>query len=499
VSVEQAPEARESQLLSTFRRGIVSNGAGSLITIVFLFLETMLAVRVLSEDAYGVYVILVAAINLLVIVVDFGCKTSVTQMMASGDGERQLALAGSAMLFRIAVITAVSALVWLWTDSLLLLDTSGAVLEYLLYVPLMLLVTSFDELLLSVLQGLQAYRAMALMQIIRSTLRLGLTAALLLVWQLGVLGLVLSWVISFAASTAYALAVAPLPRRMVFRGDLLREMLRFGMPLHLNRFLWFAFQRINIVLLGSLAGPASVAYYAVASRIPEALQRLSESYTAVYFPTVSALLGAGRREEAGAALNRSLRLLSFVTALMALAAVVFSREIVVLLFSEKYAGSSLAFGVLMIAFHMTFVVNLMGFTLTAAGRPGWTLGENVVRTSITIVGDLLLIPLVGFVGPAFASVLATYSAHPIVVWLLGRSGVRVAVMPYGKQTLLLLVCAGLFWWLPPLGLALQVGLVAAFALLNLLLSTVERDDFRLMLPDRVVRRMRMVRRPAEGS
>ena len=51
---------------SVFRRGVLFNGGGSLLNIIFLFLETMVAVRLLSPESYGIYVLLIVVVNFLV-------------------------------------------------------------------------------------------------------------------------------------------------------------------------------------------------------------------------------------------------------------------------------------------------------------------------------------------------------------------------------------------------------------------------------------------------
>jgi O-antigen/teichoic acid export membrane protein len=244
------------------------------------------------------------------------------------------------------------------------------------------------------------------------------------------------------------------------------------------------FRRVDVVLLGILATPVSVAYYEVAAKIPDALQRLSESYFAVYYPTMAGLLGDGKRAEARAFLNQSLRLFSFAGALIALTAVVWSREIVTLVFSANYAPSAATFAILMIVFHMTLLVNLFGYTLTSAGFPGRSLTKNVARTAINVVGDLLLIPLFGFMGPALATLVAVYAANPFGAWLLRRSQIAIEMTPYVTQTLLLLGCAALAWWALPALWISKIGVLLAFVLLNLLFATVSVRDLWLIAPQR---------------
>jgi O-antigen/teichoic acid export membrane protein len=478
---------------SGFRRGVYFTGSASTVNIVLLFVETMIAVRLLSTANYGVYVLLIAVVNFFVVAVDFGAKTAVTQLIASGDQSRQSAFANTALAFRLLVIAVISSLIWLGEDVLLLLDQSRALLQFVGYIPLMLLVASFDELFLAMLQGFRAYHQMAVAQITRSVLRILLTIVFLVVLKMGIVALIYSWIISFAISSIYQYLVLPVSKRAVFQRAVLGEILRFGFPLQLTRFLWFAFRRVHVLLLGTLAGPASVAYFEVAARIPDALQRLSESYTAVYYPTVTSMLAVGNRKQAGWLLDQSLRLVSFATALAALMTVLFSRQIVTLLFSERYLESAPAFGLLMIGFHMTFIVNLMGYTLTAAGYPGRSLGENITRATVNILADLLLIPVFGFIGPACATILAGYMANPVAVWLLRRSDITVTVSPYVKQTLLLMVCAAFFWWIQPVEISYKLSMAILFVMLNVALSTISWEDFNLIVPAAVTRRLHLAK------
>jgi O-antigen/teichoic acid export membrane protein len=463
-----------------FRRGLVLTGSGSLAGLVFLFLETVIAARLLSTDAYGSYVLLLATVNLLVMVIDFGCKTAVTQLIASGDRTRQEAVVGNALTLRTAVVVGAAALIWVFQGWLAVLDPSQGLAEYVGYIPIMLATASVDELLSAMLQGFQAYRPMAAVQIARSILRTALTLILLVVFDAGVVALVYSWSISFALSVAYQYWAMPGRKAWSWRWTLVTEILRFGLPLQVTRVLWFVSARLHVALLGALAGPASVAYFAVAARIPEALQMLCDSYFRVYFPTMTSLLAAGRRHTADLVFERSLRLVSFGGALAAIVAIAFSEEIVTILFSAKYADSAPTFALLMIALHMTVLVNVLGYTLTAAGRPGRSLRVDIVRTVIIVGGDLVMIPILGTLGAAYATVLASYASNPVAAWFVRQTEFSVAVAPYAKQTLILLVCAALVWWVHPAAPAYKVSILALFVGLSVLSSTISREDAVLL-------------------
>jgi O-antigen/teichoic acid export membrane protein len=346
----------------------------------------------------------------------------------------------------------------------------------------MILVASLDQLLFGMLQGFQAYRSLAIAQILRSVLRLGLTAMLLGPLALGVTGLLYSWTLSFGLSALYQYLALPITRSVQLARAPLSELLRFGAPLQMAGCLWFVFTRIQTFILGAFGGPSAVALFAVASRIPEALQQVAESYMAVYFPKMTALLASGRHKQASKMFETSLRMISFGAAVLALGCVLLSDEITELIFSARYAASAPAFAVLMIGLHMVLVVNLMGYTLTSAGHPRRSLTVDVIRTSVVLATSLALVPVFGFLGAAYARLISSYSGTPAVVWLLSRDGPSLRTGVWFKSTAILLVCSGLGALTQPAGPLAKVGVAIIFIALSARLGVISRDDVRLLIP-----------------
>jgi O-antigen/teichoic acid export membrane protein len=474
-----------------FFRGVIFTSAGSLAGVAALFLETAIAVRFMPPEAYGVYVLLQAVANFYVMLMDFGLKVAVTQFVASATTEDKARIANTVFIFRLLVGLGLGLLVWLFQAPLLWVDPSGGVLLYAGFIPAMFLVASLDQLFMGILQGFYAFQHTAVAQILRSGLRLGLTFIFLYFFDMGVMGLIWSWIISFGFSTLYQYAVAPMPKRFMFYWPGLQQILRFGFPLQLINFLWFFAGQIQILLLSGLAGPAMVAFYSVAAKIPLALARLSESFVSVYFPTMSSLLAEERYEQASWMLNQSLRLSSFVVGVGALFSVLFSTEIMLIFFSATYMDADTTFAVLMISFHMMFLVNLLGFTMTSAGHPRLSLVDNSLRTAVGGFAGLLLIPPFGALGGAIANMLSNYLANPTILLLLRLKGIHAHYRDYTLHTLLLWVGSLIFWLSPEtlhsnlaLHYSLKISLLLLFVALNLFLRTIAVQDFISLIPPR---------------
>jgi O-antigen/teichoic acid export membrane protein len=485
----------------SYSHGVLLTGIGSGVSVVFLFLETMVAVRFIDPTSYGIYALLIAVVGFLVVLADVGCKSAVTRLIASKDRDQQAALANSIVIFRLLMVTVVSLVIWLGRDLLLLFDSTGDLLRYASYIPMMLAVTSLDELFFGMLRGFHAHRSIAVAAIIRSVLRLGITVVFLVVFDLGVLSLIYSWTIAFGLSSLYGYLVLPIPKRLIYQPSLIVEILRFGFPLHLTRFLGLMSGRIHVLLLGALAGPTSVAFYSVASRLPSGAQSVSESYITVYFPAITQLVVNKRQAQASNLLNHSVRLASFAMASAAIFSVVFSREIITFVFTDQYLEASLAFGLKMIGLQGFLVVSMMGYSLTAAGYPKRSLSENIARSVWAILGDLVLIPILSFVGPALSSLSANYFTSPLLVWLLSRSGYTVKVAAYVKQTILLLFCSGLFWLtlsvdaMLAANLLFKTAIIILFVVLNMVFATVSFSDLGLVLPAKLTHLLGIKREP----
>lgn len=488
-------KSEESNVEPSFLKGVLLTSAGSMSNIVVLFAETLVAVRILAPEVYGIYVLMVAVANFLVMGGDFGCKIAVIQQIASAERHEQGVIVNSVVLFRLFTCLVLGIFVWIGRDFLIWLDPSGNLLLYAPWIPLMFVVTSLDQLVEAMLKGFKQYQYVAIAQTMRSILRFALTLSLLFVFEMGIMGIVLSWIISFVISFLFQYFMLPIPKRLTMNGAALVKTLRFGAPIQATYFLWHVSGQIQVVLLSALAGPASVAIFDVAAKIPLALQRFSESFISVFFPTMSTLLSNKQLKQAGRLLDQSLKLSSFVGGIGVLATVLFSREIMGNLFSAQYATAALAFAVMMVAFHMMFLVNLLGYTLTSAGFPQRSLIENSVRAGVSVIASIALVPFFNFNGAALSRLLSNYLSNPVAVWLLRKSDIPVNMTSYVRQTGLLWIGCLVGWFIPmwdlslPISILSRLAMIVLFVSFNFLLGTVTWQEVFSMVPHSIKTRV----------
>ena len=460
--------------------------------------SVMLVTRYLPPEEYGAFVLLQVVVVFLAEITSLGLTVSVPKFIACTESKRdKRTLVNTVICFRILTALAVSLLVLIARRLLILLYDSPLLLSLIIYLPVLLTLESLGKLLKSIFEGFFLFNRIGIVDFAAGSLNLLFIVLFVVFLDQGLSGLVYAKLISMAVSYTFAYFSNPIERKLEFDYTVLKDVLAFGLPLQLQYILGFLFLRVDTLMLGALLGPAGIAYYEVARKIPESLVRLYDAFRAVYFPSIANLFARGKHHQATKMLNHSTRWLSFLTISGALIALLLGNDIISLLFSESYLPSVPAFVLLMIELNLTLVETTLGYSLVAIGAPDKPLIANAARTGTNLLGNLLIIPASGFVGAALAKVASNLVAIPLDVLFLRRR--RIYVRPEGYlKPLLIFGAFGLgFVLLGSSSLLLRIAIIVFFFLACLLLSVITRDDLAFisevgkMILSRVLRKPRL--------
>jgi O-antigen/teichoic acid export membrane protein len=344
---------------------------------------------------------------------------------------------------------------------------------------------------------------------------LGIAMALLQV-ALGALVLLLGWGIVGLAWVALVVNLVQLiwlnwlVRSTLFKPQwkwdwaLQKSMLATSGPLMINHLLATVFWRIDIWILRPLVGAASVGLYSVALKYLDGLNIIPSTFTLAVFPLMSRLA----RQE-GAALLRSytlsVRLLLIVSLPLAVTVTLLAQPLIYLLGGVEFAagsgevavvsarvcqlfgealwkidcgalsavsGSVLALQVIIWSIPVGFVNSVTQYVLIAADQQRYLTKAFAFGVAFNLVGNLLLIPLISFIGAAIVTIMSEICllllfahrvhrkvgavAWPDLIWRPLVSAVAMGGILYGFSA------AGVNDWLAILpGLA---GYAAVFAL-----------------------------------
>jgi len=191
---------------------------------------------------------------------------------------------------------------------------------------------------------------------------------------------------------------------------------RYGIPSSIGQALTF---RVDRYLVGLFLNPAAVAIYSVAATAPELLRlpSLALGQPLVYrFASGSASLGDFRRVR---------RLCLAMTVLMAAAIAVAAPLLIRIAFGSEYLGAVTPLRVLLLGELGICMFYLNGATLTGINKLKEAAIAATIGLGIVVLLDLVLIPVLGLAGAAWASVIAYSAMGAAAAFLVRRSTAQV--------------------------------------------------------------------------
>lgn len=190
-----------------------------------------------------------------------------------------------------------------------------------------------------------------------------------------------------------------------------REWLHVALPLFLIAGMQLLISRMDIILLGAITGREPAGIYTAASRIADLLVFALAAANAVVAPMIAGLYA--RDDMAG--LQRILTLLAKGLLLFTLplaALVMFFGSSILSLFGEGYVAGYLPLLILVCSQAVNSLCGPVGFLLAMTGHQMQSLRILALVTVLNIVLNLVLIPSFGMVGAAVAT------AITVVLWNL---------------------------------------------------------------------------------
>jgi O-antigen/teichoic acid export membrane protein len=486
------PENDENDVRRVAKNSLVPMGL-SLTNKAIDFAFAMLYVRLLGPEGTGQYYFVVAIYGFFEIVSRYGLGTLLTRDVAADKNQSSRYLTN---------VVAVRTLVWAACMPLMALvvvgyrllaaaapgvETIGAQeVQALALLGAAMLFANYADALSSLFYAFEKMEYPA-----------GLSSAVaLLKVALGALALLLGW--GFVGLAGVALVVNVLQvgwlyallRSTLFRPQwkydwpLQVQMLRLSGPLMINHLLATIFWRIDVWILRPLAGAAAVGLYSIGLKYLDGLNIIPSVSTMAVFPLMSRLA----RSESGGLLRAyllSLRLLTMISLPVAMAVTFLARPLVYIVGGAEYldvpgtfdifgrqiayvGGADLAFQVIIWSIPIGFANSVTQYVLIAVNQQHYLTRAFVLGVVFNIAGNLLLIPRLGYVGAALATILSEFSLlFPFYYSVRRHVGVVPWVRIYGPPLLAVglmglaaygLVAAGVNVWLAVgVGSAVYVG------------------------------------------
>lgn len=386
--------------------------------------ERVIIARFLGPSAYGEVSVGLAILSVSTTVAMLGFKQGIPRYMSRVETDRErrgvwvtgllvtgvtsLLIAGALFLFRGRVVD-------------LLFERSAAgllLLPFVLTIPFSIGM----KVGIGAIRGLEntIYRTYArdlLFPGVKLTLLVALLAAGVGTLAAGVAYLVGTVV---ACAVAHFLLNRLLPLRGAFETRK-REMLAFSLPLLLSTMLSMLLTRTDTLMLGYFRPSYEVGLYSAAYPVAGGMSLVLSSFGFLYLPLASRLDAADRTDEVGSIYALTTKWIFVVTFPVFLTFVVFSGDVLSLIFGREYTDAASALSILVVGFFTSAAAGRNRETLSAFGRTVVLMGVNGLAYLANVALNLALIPAYGFVGAAIASAASYLILNVTVCAVLKRS------------------------------------------------------------------------------
>jgi O-antigen/teichoic acid export membrane protein len=172
-----------------------------------------------------------------------------------------------------------------------------------------------------------------------------------------------------------------------------------------------------------MASVEVVGYYAVATKVAELLRPVSAGLTFVFRPLVASLPLREARAQ-GLVLYRRFFALN-LAGVIVLALI--GGPMIVTFFGQDFAASVPAFQILLIGLAAHGADGVLSGYNVGIGRPEFNSYTALIALVVTVVGDLIMIPLYGLIGAAIVSSVAyTVKAAVLAAIFLFTADIRVS-------------------------------------------------------------------------
>ncbi|MFH5824412.1 oligosaccharide flippase family protein [Georgenia sp. AZ-5] len=310
----------------------------------------------------------------------------------------------------------------------------------------------------------------------------------------GAVGAAAGWALPFVPVLAVALVVLRSQVRRHEHGQrgrvvpdrsTVRAVFGFALPRTISAGLEQSILWLDVILVGAIAGSSAAGVYGAASRVVMAGLIVDTALRVVVAPRISDLLHEDRTQDVQDLYSVAATWLMLFSAPVYILLAVFAPT-VLSLFGEGFDGGASALRILCVGVLLTLCAGNIHSVLLMSGRSGWAAANKALVLAVNVLGNLLLIPVLGIAGAAAVwafSMLADALLASAEVWRF--VGVRAQVARIGYVLCLASVCAGLpagiSVWL--LGNTLGALAAAAAGAGVLLLLWFVKDRRRLHLAD----------------
>jgi O-antigen/teichoic acid export membrane protein len=228
---------------------------------------------------------------------------------------------------------------------------------------------------------------------------------------------------------------------------------RFTTPRGIASLAKITLQRIDIVLVAIIMGPAAAAVYTAATRFLVVGQLGNMAISMAAQPRFTELFALGDRRSANVVYQVTTAWLVLLTWPLYLLAVVYGPE-VLSVFGHSYRAGADVMVILALTMLLAAACGQVDMVLITTGRSSWSLINGLLAVGVNVSLDLVLIPRYGITGAAIGWAVAIVLTNLMPMAQLASS---IHLQPFGRGTVLAAALSTVAFCVVPLGARVVIG------------------------------------------
>ena len=268
------------------------------------------------------------------------------------------------------------------------------------------------------LNGFRRMHLYAFLNIVQNVTVVAASIALVLLFEMGVMGAV----IGFVGPTILVSALSPiLIRDCIGFGSsfwdtaALRATTVFGFYVVLGNSIAFLNTQVDSILIGYYLNPTEVGIYAVAVLLAQTLTLIPGAVQRVTAPATATLYGKGDIEGVRRLYYSTLKKSLLISVGSAVLIAALGPYIIALLFTEEYLVSYVPLLILLLGYTVDASFAAVGATLSSIGKVHIPFRISTVCGVLNVILNILLIPILGIRGAALATAATMIMSFGITV------------------------------------------------------------------------------------
>lgn len=389
--------------------------SGNFVSTLILAIGSILIVRLLGQDNYGLYSLSLTAPSLFINSLDFGVNSAMTRFSAKYRSEGKNDLAASILktgfILKLIIGVTVFCMSFVFSDFIAVYFTNRLELSpFIKFTSLLIIFQTIFNTLGSSFMGLDKMEGTALTSFIQATVKTALSPLLILL-GLGIFGALTGHVLGYiVASVLGGLIFIRFYRKLgnsskdSFASDS-KVILNYSIPLYASSLFGLIISPFQLIILAHFCSNAEIGNYTVAMLLLSMLTILTLSPFDVLFPAFSKVSSGS--EELKRVFKRSIKYTSFIVVPSAFIIAILSKQIVQILYGQDFPLAPLFLQLGLLAhFFACFGSIVLGNLLSGIGETKIIFKANTINFFVFLPLALILTFLYGVPGLIISGIIS---------------------------------------------------------------------------------------------